>query len=119
MSEVHHHDIFENRRQFQLERMILFSDAVFAIAITLLVIEIKIPQITEVGMLNSQQLGEQLLKLIWQIAGFIFSFILISIFWTNHHRIFGYVINYDGGLIWLNLLMLMLIAFLPFSTSLT
>lgn len=113
------HDVFENRRQFQLERMILFSDAVFAIAITLLVIEIKVPLITEVGQINSHELGEHLFHLIPQFIGFIMSFFVVGLFWTTHHRIFGYVVNYDGGLIWLNLVLLMTVAFLPFTTSLT
>lgn len=110
------HDIFENRSQFQLERMILFSDAVFAIAITLLIIEIKIPEIHEhetllqaldrSGTLNS-------------IISLVISFAIIGQFWTNHHRLFGYVNNYDGGLLWVNLHMLFWVILMPFSTALS
>lgn len=112
------HDIFENRTQFQLERIILFSDAVFAIVITLLVIEIKVPEIVETGMLTKEKLKEHLLRLLPQLAGFIMSFFLVGMFWTTHHRVFSYVINYDAKLIWLNLTLLLMVSRLPFSTSL-
>ncbi|MES2372657.1 MAG: TMEM175 family protein [Bacteroidota bacterium] len=110
------HDIFENRNQFQLERMILFSDAVFAIAITLLIIEIKIPEIHEHETLlqaldNSGTLNS--------IISLVVSFAIIGQFWTNHHRLFGYVTNYDGGLLWVNLHMLFWVILMPFSTALS
>src|SRR5690348_4972851 len=96
-----HEDIFENRKQFQLERMILFSDAVFAIAITLMAIEIKVPETTPGSLIQSDELAHKLLELLPHFIGFIVSFIVVSIFWHTHHRTFGYVIGYDGGLIWL------------------
>ena len=111
-----HHDIFESRKQFQLERIILFSDAVFAIAITLLIIEIKIPHFE--GPVTQQQLGHALLEKLPDFIGFIISFAVIGQFWTNHHRMFGYVTDYTPGLLWLNLLLLFWIVLMPFSTYL-
>ncbi len=112
------HDIFD-KKQFQLERLILFSDAVFAIAITLLVLEIRIPKSDWPKPITPQQLHEYLVEVIPNVWGFVFSFFIIGFYWTIHHRIFGYVINFDTMLIWLNLLMLFFIAFLPFTTTLT
>ncbi|MFN8251510.1 MAG: TMEM175 family protein [Ferruginibacter sp.] len=110
------HQLAEERKQFQLERMILFSDAVFAIAITLLVIEIKVPEF-EHGVTQQMLLHAMAEK--WpDFVGFIISFAVIGQFWTNHHKLFGYVKDYNGGLMWLNLLMLLWIALMPFSTYL-
>jgi len=111
-----HHDIFENRRQFQLERMILFSDAVFAIAITLLIIEIKIPELGD-----KETLAEAFAKnnTFNGFFGLALTFAIIGQFWTNHHRLFGYVNNYTGALLWLNLHMLFWIILMPFSSALT
>lgn len=107
------HDLFENRKQFQLERMILFSDAVFAIAITLLVIEIKIPELSEKYTLG-MFFGEK-----WQeFFGLLMSFAVIGQFWTTHHRLFGFINNFDGGLLWLNLHVLFWIILTPFSSAL-
>lgn len=111
-------NIFENRHQFQLERMILFSDAVFAIVITLLVIEIKVPDIADTGMITSAQFVQRMEKLFPNLLGFAISFFIVGLFWTIHHRVFGYVVHYDSKLIWLNLVMLFTIVFLPFSTIL-
>jgi uncharacterized membrane protein len=115
-----HHDIFENRKQFQIERLILFSDAVFAIAITLLAIEIKVPEIHTEGGLSSMNLivQDELLKKIPDFFGLLLSFAVIGQFWVGHHRLFGYVTNYDSGLLWLNLHMLFWIILVPFSSSL-
>ncbi|MBS1627257.1 MAG: DUF1211 domain-containing protein [Bacteroidetes bacterium] len=110
-----HHDIFLNRKEFQLERMILFSDAVFAIAITLLVIEIKVPVINE-G--TTHGVIEALIEKIPEFFGFFLSFAVIGQFWTNHHRIFGFVTNYTTALLWLNLNMLFWIVLIPFTSSL-
>jgi len=105
----------EIKKEFQLERMILFSDAVFAIAITLLVIEIRIPEIHEnvSDAVLLQALGHQVPKFI----GFIVSFMLIGMYWTVHHRIFGFVINYNRRLLWLNLFFLFFIVLMPFTTG--
>lgn len=110
-----HHDIFESRKQFQLERIILFSDAVFAIAITLLILEIKMPE-AEHG--TQAETIRGLVHLIPDFIGYLISFAVIGQFWTNHHKLFGYVSGYDGGLLWLNLLMLFFVAIMPFTTHL-
>jgi uncharacterized membrane protein len=110
------HDLFENRRQFQLERLILFSDAVFAIAITLLVIELKVPELGE-----HETLFEAFHRTdtFHGFFGLALSFAIIGQFWTNHHRLFGYVNNYSHGLLWLNLHMLFWIILMPFSSALS
>lgn len=112
-----HHDIFESRKQFQLERLILFSDAVFAIAITLLIIEIKIPHF-DTERPTQQQVSSGLLHMLPEFIGFMISFVIIGQFWTNHHRLFGYITGYTPGLLWLNLLILFWIVAMPFSNSL-
>ena len=109
----------ELKKEFQLERMILFSDAVFAIAITLLVIEIKIPEVhsTTEHPLKEEVIIQKLAELIPKFIGFIVSFILIGQYWIVHHRMFSFVINFTDRLIWLNILFLFAIALMPFSTG--
>lgn len=106
----------ELKKEFQLERLILFSDAVFAIAITLLVIEIKVPLIPKSEVTDHRVL-EQLGELIPKFFGFIISFLIIGNYWIVHHRLFGFVMNYDARLLRLNLLFLFSIALMPFSTG--
>src|SRR5437762_1450760 len=86
---------------FQLERMILFSDAVFAIAITLLVIEIKIPDIHD--NVSDKMLLHSLAHLVPKFIGFFISFMLIGVYWSIHHRMFGFVTSYTRKLLLLNL----------------
>ena len=112
MSQLHS----ELKKEFQLERMILFSDAVFAIAITLLVIELKVPEI-ERAELTEGSLLEALKHMIPKFFGFIISFMFIGIYWTVHHRLFGYVVSYTPKLLRLNLLFLFAVALMPFSTA--
>ncbi|MEP6684319.1 MAG: TMEM175 family protein [Parafilimonas sp.] len=114
------HDIFdETKRHFQLERLILFSDAVFAIAITLLVIDVKLPATNWSKLITVEVFNEYLRESIPQLMGFVFSFFIIGFYWTTHHRMFGFVNNYDAGIIWLNMFLLFFIVLIPFTTSLT
>lgn len=106
----------ELKKEFQLERLILFSDAVFAIAITLLVIEIKIPEFPHDTVTDKDLLGA-LVVLIPKFIGFLISFLLIGQYWIVHHRLFGYVINFTGRLVWLNIFFLLAVALMPFSTG--
>lgn len=107
-----HHD----RTEFQLERLILFTDAVFAIAITLLAIEIKIPEFE--GRPSDHQVWEHLVELIPKFIGFLTGFAVIALYWVAHHRIFRFLRNYDQKLLWLNLLFLLSIVLMPFSSGL-
>jgi uncharacterized membrane protein len=106
-------EIKEHKNKFQLERLIFFSDAVFAIAITLLVIELKLPEIVEV---NDKSLGHALVAVLPHFFTLLLSFMIIGIYWIAHHRMFYYIINYDMKLIWLNLLLLFFIVLMPFSS---
>lgn len=103
------------RKDFQIDRIILFSDAVFAIAITLLVIEIKAPEV-ELGAPIYEQLN-QLASLIPKFIGFIISFFVIAVYWRSHHRMYGFVNRYTDRLIWLNFWFLFFIVLMPFSSA--
>jgi uncharacterized membrane protein len=104
-----------HKKEFQLERIILFSDAVFAIAITLLVLEIKVPHITDD---TNNSLLNTLLGMTPKFIGFFISFFVIGQYWIVHHKLFGFVEDYSGGLLWLNLIFLLSIVLMPFSTAL-
>jgi len=105
-----HHD----RTEFQLERMILFSDAVFAIAITLLIIEIKVPELHE---RTNHEATVALFRLIPKFVGFFIGFFVIATYWVAHHRIFRFVRTYNDGLIWLNIFFLLSIVLMPFTSA--
>jgi len=111
MNELHN----ELKKEFQIERMILFSDAVFAIAITLMAIEIKVPVIEHD--VTDSALLKALGHLIFKFAGFLISFFIIGLYWTVHHRMFSFVENYNGKLLWLNLVFLLSIVIMPFSSG--
>lgn len=109
-------------KNLQLERLIFFTDAVLAIAITLLIIDIKAPEIEklhiELGRApNMNQKIDQLVLLIPKFLGFFVSFFIVGFYWVSHHKVFGYLKNFDYQLVWLNLLFLFTIALMPFSTS--
>lgn len=95
-------------------RVEAFSDGVFAIAVTLLILNIHLPDpITA----NDTQLRGQLLRLWPSYLAYAVSFLLIGMVWINHHRMLHHVVRVDGLFLGLNLLLLMNIAFLPFPTD--
>lgn len=98
-----------------LERLVFFSDAVFAIAITVLVLDIHLP--TGVKLTSDAQLLNALAELLPKFLAYIISFWVIGLYWINHHRKFLYIKKFDHLLLSLNLLFLMVIAFIPFPTS--
>jgi TMEM175 potassium channel family protein len=91
-------------------RLEAFSDGVFAIAITLLVLDIKLPQ-------SGFALGRELLDLWPSYFAYAISFIVIGAIWINHHSMFDHIVRADRQLLLLNTLHLMFIAFLPFPTA--
>ncbi len=96
-------------------RILALSDGVFAIAITLLILEIAIPATT--GDTGDTGLTKALLGLWPQYLAYVLSFVVIARFWVTHHLAFRLIGRYDAVLVWLNLLLLMFVAFLPFPTA--
>lgn len=99
------------------ERILFFSDAVFAIVITLLVLELKVPIVGRENFSESE-IRHQLFELIPKFLGFVYSFFIVGLMWIEHHRIFRFINRSDFGLIWRNLLFLLFVAFIPFPTAL-
>jgi uncharacterized membrane protein len=99
-----------------MDRFVAFSDAVFAFGITLLALDIRLPLTTYYP--TDAALGSALLGLVPQYAAFVLSFIVVGMFWTNHHRKFRLITRYDATLVRITLLMLMMIVTVPAVTSL-
>jgi uncharacterized membrane protein len=97
------------------ERLVFFSDAVFAIVITLLVLpltaEIELPE-------GEGNLAAQVLDRWPTVLTFMVSFLVVGQFWTAHHRTFGLIGRHDTVLLWLNLAILLTVAFMPFPAAL-
>jgi uncharacterized membrane protein len=89
-----------------------FSDGVFAVAITLLVLDIKIPRTDDAFLVHA------LIQQWPQYLAYFFSFIMIGIYWMNHHHIFKYIRRVDQPLMLLNVMLLAWVALLPFGTGL-
>lgn len=106
----------EIRKEFQLERMILFSDAVFAIVITLMAIEIKLPESD--GPRTAEQLMHGMHHLLPILLAYVVSFWFIGMLWYQHLKLFGHLKSYDKGLVFRNLLLLFCVGLFPFSVSL-
>lgn len=103
-----------HRSERGFDRLVNFSDAVVAIAITLLVLPL-----TDVAAdLGGKSASELLNEYQSSIMAFLISFVLVANYWLVHHRMFEYIDDYDGWLTWLNMLWLLLIILLPFSTEL-
>lgn len=92
-------------------RLEAFSDGVFAIVITLLVLDIRIPEEFNHSVL------QEVLNLLPNILSFVCSFIIIGIYWIAHHSMLEYVSKVDRVTLWLNLFLLLTISFIPFPTS--
>jgi uncharacterized membrane protein len=100
-------------RDTALDRTIFLSDGVFAIAMTLLVLTISVPASAPADSPPRELIGR-----LWpSTAMYALSFIVIGIYWMAHQRIFHYMTRSDGGLLWLNVLFLLTIAFLPVPTN--
>jgi len=100
-------------KNLQLDRMVFFCDAVVAIAITLLVFNLKIDHVS-----NNHLSFKNLLEPWKSFLAFLLSFLNIASFWKNHHSFFAYIKKIDERLLWFNIFWLFFIAILPFSTSL-
>ncbi len=94
-------------------RLEAFSDGVFSISITLLVLDIKIP--SQVG--SNQELVDSIKHVAPNILAFVFSFLVVGVFWVAHHRIFHFIKKVDHIILWSNIFYLMSVAFIPFPTS--
>ncbi len=102
----------ESSTERETQRLEAFSDGVFAIAITLLILEIKVPHLEE-----GESLANALLHLWPSYGAYAFSFWVIGIFWVNHHSFFKLFRRVNHGFLLLNVLFLALISFIPFPTS--
>ena len=102
-------------RDSRLERLIFLSDGVYAIALTLLAIELVLPESS--ADLHDRELLKSLLESWPKVLAFLTSFTVIANFWVGHNVLFQHVRRFDGGIMWLALLQLLCVAFIPFPTS--
>ena len=91
-------------------RLETFSDGVFAIAITLLILDVRLPE-------GHATLSEKLADTWPAYVAYVISFLIIGIMWANHHGIFRLIDRTSHGLVVANLLLLMCVAFIPFPTA--
>lgn len=99
------------------DRVLNFSDGVFAFAATLLVLKIDLPTLSQAD-LTSTRITQELLNLWPQYFANIISFLIIGYYWLTHHAVFSLIKKYNQTIIWLNILFLIFLSFLPFPVDL-
>ena len=105
-----------SRGQFSLTRTEAFSDAVFAIIVTLLVLELKVPDLKDHTSVS--ELAHQLVEQAPKFISWLISFIIVCKFWLNHHHLLSLARHANYGMMWLNSFFLLGQSFIPFPTAL-
>jgi len=105
-----------SRGELRLNRIEAFSDGVFAIVVTLLVLELKVPSLADHR--SVAELAHQLFDLLPKFLSWLISFIIVCKFWLNHHHILDHARHANYAMVWLNSLFLMGQSFIPFPTAL-
>lgn len=96
-------------------RVEAFSDGVFAIVVTLLVLELRVPHLPE--NFTSKDAVNELIHLAPKFISFALSFLIVAIYWVNHHQFFHSLEKTDRALLWYNNLLLFTLSFVPFPTA--
>jgi uncharacterized membrane protein len=99
-------------RRMEKSRLEAFSDGVFAIVITLLILDIRFPEV------DYSQFRVTLMSLLPRILAYVMSFIIIGVYWVTHHNSMHAMRKTDRNFLWLNILLLLCVSFIPFPTSL-
>ena len=102
--------------EFKLGRLEAFSDGVFAIVVTLLVLDLKVPDLDHHN--NAQELYAALQAQLPRFLSWLISFIIVCKFWLNNHHILNQARYANYALIWLNSLFLLFQSLIPFPTAL-
>lgn len=105
----------DRERAYGIGRLMAFSDGVLAIAITLLVLNVPVPNMTQADAMS--RLPDALLATGPRLLTFALSFFLVGFYWIRHHQLFKELLDVDVWLLWLNLLLLFLVCLLPFSSG--
>ncbi len=102
--------------ELRLNRTEAFSDGVFAIVVTLLVLELKVPILHDRASVS--ELNHRLVDLVPKFLSWLISFVIVCKFWLNHHHLLTFARHATYGMVWLNSIFLMGQAFIPFPTAL-
>jgi uncharacterized membrane protein len=90
------------------DRLLAFTDGVIAVIITIMVLEMKVPQDAGLGALAS---------VIPVFFSYVLSFVYVAIYWNNHHHFFHLVRHVSGGMLWANIYLLFWVSLVPFATG--
>jgi len=117
MNDSESSNISMNTSSMNTSRLETLVDGIFAIAMTQLVLALAVPDIT--GHLSNSAVQNALYGLIPSFYTLVISFILLALFWSNHHRAFHKIKKMNTILLWINVIWLLFIVLVPFSASLT
>lgn len=107
----------QNESVFPKERLVFLCDGIFAITMTLMILDLKAPGNIPRS-LAAEEIPAALLNLLPSIESYVLSFFILGIFWARHQLMFNYFESVDRVMIMLNLIFLLLIGFVPFTVSL-
>ncbi|AXA84217.1 DUF1211 domain-containing protein [Lysobacter oculi] len=107
-------DPVTRQESYPHDRAVFFSDAVFAIAMTLLAIEFRAPTHELVERVGAGQAWAQMIPL---FIAYVISFLVLGLYWAGHMQAWKYVTHVGPKLVWLNIMQLMFVALVPFGTS--